>query len=368
MRLVLLIPSIGLGGAERVMTLLATGLLDRGHEVCLVTLAGTRSDFYSLDPRATRVALDLQEDTGTLVAAVHANFRRVRAIRRAVRQWAPHAVLSFMTSMNVLTIAACTGLKTRVVVSERVDPASYEPPRPWGSLRSRAYPHADAIVVQTATAAEWFRSHVRRYPRIEVIPNPVAPAEHAAAAIDPAARPFLLAAGRLVPQKGFDILIRAFAQVAARCAGVDLAIAGEGPQEQELRTLTQEMGLRDRVRFLGGVRDLPRFMASALGFVLSSRFEGFPNVVLEALAHGLPVVATDCPGGPREVLHGGRFGLLVPSEDAAVLAQAMMRVVEEPTLRQELHDAAPASLQDYRLPAVTASWERVLAPDHPSHR
>src|SRR5262249_8325308 len=212
----------------------------------------------------------------------------------------PDAVLSFMTSMNVLTLLACAGLRARVVVSERIDPQSHYESGVWRALRRLAYRRADALAVQTEGAARWFRTHLGERSPVTVLPNPVGAIADCRSSVS-VPRPFILAAGRLVDQKGFDVLIRAFALVVPECSDLRLVIAGDGPQARALRDLAAELRLDDRVIFSGTVSGLQGLMREADAFVLSSRYEGFPNVLLEALACRVPVVATDCPGGPREI-------------------------------------------------------------------
>jgi GalNAc-alpha-(1->4)-GalNAc-alpha-(1->3)-diNAcBac-PP-undecaprenol alpha-1,4-N-acetyl-D-galactosaminyltransferase len=361
MRLLLMIPSLGPGGAERVMTLLAGGLAARDHEVWLVTLAGAGGEFFAIDPRVRRLGLNLMGDSRTVLHAMRANVRRFRALRRAVTGIAPDAVLSFMTSMNVLAALACQGLRVRLVVSERVDPGSHRGERWWALLRSFAYHRADAVVVQTDTAAGWFRRQLGRHRGVTVIPNPVDPAEDGEACSVAVPRPFMLAAGRLVHQKGFDILIRAFASVAAECDALQLAIAGEGPEEQALRCLATQLKVVDRVHFLGQVRGLRTLMRQAAAFILSSRYEGFPNVVLEALVSGLPVIATDCPGGPRQILGDGECGVLVRCEDPMALGNALRRVATDPVLRKRLSELGARAAEPYWVDRVVGAWEAVLA-------
>jgi len=356
-----MIPSLGPGGAERVITLLASGLAARGHDVWLVTLARTGEDFFPLDPRVRRLGLGLMRDSGTVVQALRANVSRLRRLRQVVRSIAPHAVISFMTSMNVLTLLACSGLRVRTVVSERIDPDSHDVESFWARLRSFTYRRADAVVVQTEAAAQWFRKHLKRRLSVTVIPNPIAPASDLERASMTVPQPFILAAGRLVHQKGFDILIRAFAVAARERGPLRLAIAGEGPESQALRDLAGELQLEDRVLFLGEVRELRALMRQADAFVLSSRYEGFPNVLLEALASDLPVVATDCPGGPREILRGGEFGLLVPCEDTAALADALRRVATDSDLRRRLSANGTLASAPYDVGRVVARWEELLS-------
>jgi glycosyltransferase involved in cell wall biosynthesis len=348
------------------MTLLAGGLVSRGHEVWLVTLAAQGSEFFAVDPRVRRVGLDLMADSTSVARALKANVQRVRALRRTLATVNPDAVVSFMTSMNVLTVLACTGRRNQVVVSERIDPTRHREQWLWAALRSIAYRRVDAVVVQTEAAAQWFRKRLGKRSAVIVIPNPVpSPGESRDQAVN-VPKPFVLAAGRLVHQKGFDVLIRAFAQVAHECETLRLAIAGEGPARPALRSLVGELRLEDRVLFLGQVVELGALMQQAEAFVLSSRYEGFPNVLLEALSSNLPVVSTDCPGGPREILRGGEFGLLVPCENPTALAAAVRRVVTDSDLRRRLSGIGARAVACYQLDRVVQGWEAVLSGARPA--
>lgn len=342
------------------MSLLAGALVARGHEVWLVTLAAGGSDFFAVDPRVRRLGLGLQRDSTGAVQALRSNAQRLCALRRVVSTIEPDAVMSFVTRMNVLAILACTGLPVRVVVSERVDPVSHRERRLWAGLRALVYHRADAVVVQTEAVARWFRRRLGKRPAVTVIRNPVVAEGESRQSPLQVPKPFMLAAGRLVPQKGFDILIRAFALVARECEQLRIAIAGEGPAAQTLRDLVAQLRLDDRVLFLGTVRDLQTLMQQAEGFILSSRYEGFPNVLLEALASGLPVVATDCPGGPREILRDGEFGLLVPCDDPSALATAVRRLATDADLRRRLSARAPLAIAPYALARVVTEWEALL--------
>jgi GalNAc-alpha-(1->4)-GalNAc-alpha-(1->3)-diNAcBac-PP-undecaprenol alpha-1,4-N-acetyl-D-galactosaminyltransferase len=356
-----MISSLGPGGAERIMSLLAGELVARGHDVWLVTLAQTGEDFFLVDSRVHRLGLGLSRESTRIWDALYANVCRIRALRRAVMSAAPDVVLSFMTRTNVLVLLACNGLRVRVVVSERVDPASHRERLLWRGLRSLLYQRADAVVVQTERVAAWFRRRLWRRDRVVVIPNLVVPGEQTLDPSEPPPQPFILGAGRLVHQKGFDILIRAFGAVAPDAPQLQLVIAGEGPEAQRLRELAAGLGLGSRVTFLGNVRNLSALMRHAVAFVLSSRYEGFPNVLLEALACGLPIVATDCPEGPREILAHGQYGLLVPCNDAAALAGAIARLMADAQLRQRLSALGPIATAPYEKCRVVDAWESVLA-------
>lgn len=362
MRVGLLIPTLGPGGAERVITALANALAARGHEVSLVTLAAVGSDFFTVDAGVQRVGLDLMRDSRSLLEALMINLQRMRRLRAAIRAIDPGAVVAFTTSMNVLTLLACIGLRrVRTVASERVDPAAHRGERSWRLLRRWLYPRAYALVVQTAGAAAWFRNDLGKRPPIVVIPNPLIPFFAGSGVVAGTPAPYLLSVGRLVHQKGFDLLIRSFSLIAKDYTDINLVIAGEGQEAASLHALVAQLKLEDRVYLAGRVQDVPALMRSALAFVLASRYEGFPNVLIEALGAGLPVVATDCPGGSREILEGGEFGILVPSEDERALAAALRTLLTDAELRRQLSAKTKAAVSRYSPDSVFARWEQLLS-------
>ncbi|MFZ1537136.1 MAG: glycosyltransferase [Chromatiaceae bacterium] len=222
------------------------------------------------------------------------------------------------------------------------------------------YPGVDCIIANSEGVAEDTRRLTGLGPdRVEVVRNPVitpALARLAGEAVthpwfQPDAAPVILGAGRLTPQKDFPTLIRAFAQVRSQ-RPCRLVILGEGKQRAELESLVGELGLDGEVCLTGHVANPYPFMAKAKLFVLSSAWEGSPNVLTEALALGTPAVATDCPSGPREILRGGDFGPLVPVGDASALASAILATLDQPLpavlLRQAVSEySSPISAHRY---------------------
>jgi glycosyltransferase involved in cell wall biosynthesis len=360
MRIVLAISTLGPGGAERVISLLANELALRGHAVTLLTFEGSGDPFFPVDEAVSLRRLALAPPPAGPRGKVVGNLQRIAAMRGLVASVRPDVVLSFITETNVIAILACLGLRVPVVVSERVDPREHGVARSWALLRRLVYPLAHTLVVQTTGIASWARSVWNRRPPIVVIPNPVAvracPVPPACAPL----KPYLLAVGRLTPQKGMDVLVDAFARVAAEIEDVELWIAGSGPDEASLRRLALDLGVAGRVRFLGHVKNVHELMFHARVFVLASRYEGFPNVLLEALAAGAASIATDCPTGPREILDDGKAGLLVRPGDAADLAHAVRRLLGDPALIERLRELGPNVAGRFSVAAVTDRWERLL--------
>lgn len=193
--------------------------------------------------------------------------------------------------------------------------------------------------------------------RVFQVPNALEPLDGEPARVR---NKVVLAAGRLVQQKGFDLLIPAFAPVAARHPDWSLRIFGDGARRQQLQDQVDALGLTDSVRLLPATREIGQQMAQAGLFVLSSRFEGFGRVLIEALSKGLPVISFDCPRGPSDILTDGHDGLLVPPEDVEALSQAMLALVEDEELRHRFGDAGPATAAAYDLPSVGARWQQEL--------
>jgi GalNAc-alpha-(1->4)-GalNAc-alpha-(1->3)-diNAcBac-PP-undecaprenol alpha-1,4-N-acetyl-D-galactosaminyltransferase len=357
LRLTLVISCLSSGGAERVMSFLANQWASTGRQVTLITLDTRENDAYPLDPRIERIGLDALAESPTFLHALGSNYSRVRKLRRAIRDARPDVVISFIDSMNILTLFATLGMRVPVVISPRVDPRQHRIGAVWSLMRRLVYPRAAAVVMQTQDAEQWMRQRLNR--RATTIPNPLASdtqrIEHNAK------RNLVLAAGRLTPQKGFDLLLRAFAAVAKEFPDWQLTIAGEGEERGRLESLVQELSLCGRVLFPGKVADLSTLFAESDLFVLSSRYEGFPNVLLEAMAAGLAVIAFDARSGPADIIRNGIDGVLVENIDPESLAAAMRRLMSSREERTRLAARATEVRKRFRGERVMPMWDRLLA-------
>lgn len=230
-------------------------------------------------------------------------------------------------------------------------------PRLAADLRRR-YGGLDALGVLTEADARDYAGALAGAPvRIARIPNAVPPLGGGSAAPD---APVVVAAGRLESQKGFDLLIRAWERVAASAPGWQLRIYGSGPRRDDLRALILERGLYDRVLLMGRTRRMGEALASGSLFVLSSRFEGFGMVIVEAMSKGLPVVSFDCPRGPGEIIRHGRDGILVPPEDVEGLADGMLELIHDPHKRRRYGAAATENARSYAVEAIARRWQELL--------
>jgi glycosyltransferase involved in cell wall biosynthesis len=283
----------------------------------------------------------------------------VRQLRRALAETVPDAVISLMTATNILTLLATAGWKQPVLVQEQIDPHGEPIGRLWETLRRWTYPRATHVVVLNERSLSYFSPAVQKRGRI--IPNPavISGAPRTSSPRHDGAKT-LIAMGRLVEQKGFDLLIAAFAKIAAENPQWSLTILGEGPLRADLEALIATHGLRDRVRLPGLSREPHEHLRAADLFVLSSRYEGFPLALCEALACGLPAVAFDCPTGPSEIIRPGLDGLLVPPGDVAALSAALQELMRDQPRRESLAARAPEVLQRFGLEKIMGLWEALL--------
>ncbi len=363
LRIALVISSFDAGGAERVASILCNRWARAGHAVtAIVWSPPSKPAHYPLDPSINYVPLDLaRKSTGPLDVA-RQNLRRLWCLREALRRTDPTVVVSFMVEQNVLAILAARSLRIPVVASERVHPGAHVIGRMRDTARRLTYPLADAVVVQTSDIADWFATRMNI--RAVVLPNPLELASFPSArqlAKNPSDPRRIVAIGRLERQKGHDVLIAAFAQVAARFTNWRLDIFGNGSLEQDLRSRIAQTGLESRIALRGVVNDIPDILRSADLFVQASRYEGFPNTIVEALASGCCVIATDAPGATAEILDAGVYGTLVAPDDVDGLAAAMATAMADATLRESYARRAPAATTRYEASTIAARWLKLFA-------
>lgn len=354
-RILWVISSLSFGGAERVIVELANAFADRGHSVAVLTLVTAKRDHYHLDSRVERIALNMIWDSASIWQSIAGNWRRSRMIREAIQSYRPDAVVSFIEQNNVRVLAATVASGIPIIVSERIDPRWHQVGRAWTLARRLLYPLAARVVVQTERVAVWART-ITSAGRVRVIPNFVR-------ALPPGGergQKSLLAVGRLDRQKGFDVLLRAFAACGLAQHGVTLTILGEGPERKALETLARELNVAQAVEMPGVVEKPEVWMGRATVYVLPSRYEGFPNALLEAMAMGCPVIAADCDSGPREIIRNGENGLLVPVEDVGALADAMKTLFADAALRDRLGAGALTVRDRYSRDAIVRQWETLI--------
>jgi GalNAc-alpha-(1->4)-GalNAc-alpha-(1->3)-diNAcBac-PP-undecaprenol alpha-1,4-N-acetyl-D-galactosaminyltransferase len=359
MRIAVVMSAIWTGGIERVVVTLVNRWVASGHAVRILTFEppGTKPA-YVLSELVVLEQLGLLKESPTLAAAIWNNMHRVAALRHRLQSFAPDVVLGQATDPSILAILAGLGTRWPTIATEQVHPAYHALPRSWDYLRRMAYPWADAIVVQTDDIAQWARTALRV--PAEVMPNPIDLQRFNSASTDagrpPRTRRQVIAVGRLAPQKGYDLLLAAFARCVERNPAWDLVIYGEGPERTPIEASIASLGLVGRVTLAGNTTMVELAYRNADLFVHAARYEGYPNAVQEALAAGMPVIATDCPGATRQLLGDGRYGLLVRNEDVAELADALGSLMADDNRRSSLARSAREAVLPFEETRIAQRW------------
>jgi glycosyltransferase involved in cell wall biosynthesis len=361
----LLTTALGGGGAEKHLLRVANHL-DRERFRVSVALVKPGGEFEpALAADVKKFHLNAKREGSTTVRALQS----AGPLRRLIEAERPELVFSVIDLVNLLSVYAARGARPRpkIVLGVQTPPSiAYGSRHPIQklilSLMPRMYPSADHVITLSKGVAEDLAALVpRARGRVSVIHNAgVEPGVRASAREPlPAGErpdgPLVVACGRLKPLKGFAHLIDALAEV-RKTARAHLWIVGEGEQRAELEGKIERLGLERCVRLLGFQENPYRYMAAADVFVLSSLFEGFGNVIVEAMACGTPVVATDCPYGPREIIRDGETGLLVEPASADSLARGILRVLGDEELRRRLAANGLERARDFEAESIAGEY------------
>jgi GalNAc-alpha-(1->4)-GalNAc-alpha-(1->3)-diNAcBac-PP-undecaprenol alpha-1,4-N-acetyl-D-galactosaminyltransferase len=341
------------------MTHMANYWSGKNQEVSLITLSGdSEVPFYPVDPAIHRHPLGLRGTSVNAAQGLLNNLRRIQVLRATLKKIHPQVVISFVDATNVLTLLASRGLRTPVIVAEHSNPFMTAISRTWKSLRAWSYPWADGLVVLNGAARDYFHPGLQR--RTTVIPNPIRISGGGVCKEEIFPHPTVAALGRLSEEKRIDMLLDAFARLKDLHPAWRLAIMGEGPLRAELEARCQALQCSSRVRFLGLVKDPHACLRQADLFVLSSRFEGFPLALGEAMACGLPVISTEYSAGVHEIIREGTDGLIVPVGDLSALVRAMDTLMGDEAERKRLGRKAREILDRFSLEKIMGQWDGLI--------
>lgn len=352
------------GGAERIVQLLLTHL-DRSRYSPTLILLEDKVE-YEIPP-------DLP------VRCLHKKrpfdfFRLIYKLAKIIRQEEPDCVISFLTYPNIVFLLAkiLGRYKGRVFISERNNPdisiSNQNRPRLFHFLVRKLYPLSNCVISLSKGVAERLdKGFSIPKEKIRVIYNSVDIQKVKTKAKElpscqwykEAGIPIIVAGGRLTKQKGYSDLLRAFATVRQK-SPCRLVILGEGQEQQALKKLAANLDISNDVAFLGFQENPFSFMAHSNIFVLSSHWEGFGNVIIEAMACGVPVISTNCPYGPSEIITDGVNGLLVPVGDTDAMAEAILKLLKDEPLRKRLAEAGKKRAEDFRVEKMVAEYEKVF--------
>lgn len=352
MNIICYINKLNDGGAERVMSVLANGLSRLGHKVIMVTDYSVPNE-YPLDTEIERHILDGEFGQQTKKAASR-TLKRIFTLRKLCKQNRADVLISFMRLANFRGILATRMLKTKNLISVRIDPKIGYRSKSAKQIAKWTYPMTDGCVFQTDEAKAWFAPKVQKKSRI--IFNPVSDAFFKTA---PAAmqEKKIVTCGRLDKQKRFDLLIDAFGKVCDEFPDYTLEIYGVGALQEKLQAQIDALGRQDKIQLMGRCEDVPNTIKTASLFVLSSDYEGLPNALMEAMVLGLPVISTDCGGGgARALIEDGVDGLLVPVNDVDALAEAIRKNLADPEGAKLRGEKAGEKAKGFSTENIITQW------------
>lgn len=353
MKLLFYINQLYSGGAERVMSILASAFAAHGYQVLLVTSFRGKGE-YELDADVKRLSL---EDTEIRQSFLKRNVSRILKLRNICKTEKPDIVISFMREPNFRALLATRGLAVRNLVSVRSNPRCEYAGIIGKILGFFLLPFADGCVFQIEDAKKWFPVKLQK--KSKIILNPVKEEFYQVPYRPVPGR--IVACGRLEQEKNYPMLIDAFVRLVKKHAEIRLVIYGEGSLRGKLQKQIKKAGMQGKISLMGGTRDVPGALSEASMFVMPSLFEGMPNALMEAMAVGVPCVATDCPcGGSRMLIDSGKNGILVKNNDAAALAKAMKKLLDNPAKAAELGAKAKEKAMKFRQERIFGEWEKYV--------
>ena len=375
MKILILINHFLDGGTGRVTLNLATEWRDAGAEVVIATLQSEERYFYSFPEGIRVVSLNIPGRSSSVLSVLRNNIMPFIRIRQLLRREKPDIAIAAMMISAIGLAATQTGDEIVMYHEHAHPPTQFKSGGLrwiWKFLRLVSYAHMDAVVVLVPQIEEWLRKNTRAK-KIAVIPNwidlPLPQNEPKIMPQDivPAGKKLLLAVGRLCQQKRFDRLLDAFARIKEQHGDWHLVILGEdAPEEKKgefrarMEAQVAQLGLTQQVSLPGFAGNVVDWYRVADALAMTSEYEGFPMVLLEAMAHGCPPISVDCDTGPRDIICNGENGLLVPQDDPDALVDGLNRMLSDEALRKRLASKAVEVQNIYSRTRVNAKWQNLF--------
>lgn len=347
------INSLRTGGAERVILQLAHHFYLAGNRSILVTSFVDTGFEYSIPEGIERISIENQEIKQNRLKR---NISRISALRKLCKKYKPDALISFMAEPNLRAVIATLGLPVKSIISVRNDPEKEYSGKLFYFVGKYLLPLADGCVFQTKDAKAWFPKKLQK--KSAVIMNEVSLSFFNTKYFG---GNNVVTLGRLTQQKNQSMLIEAFSQIADEFPNLKLEIYGEGDLRKTLEEKIISLNMCDRIKLMGATKNVSSVLSTTKCFVLCSDYEGMPNALMEALAVGVPSIATDCPcGGPKMLIESGVNGILIPVGDVKKLAEAMKHILLDSDYATKLGINAKESANNYLPDVIFRQWEEFI--------
>lgn len=353
-KIIFVIGIMGKGGAERVIAAISNELVKSNFEIEIITIYGNRQDYY-LDGRIKLYPIICKNRIRLLRP-----FERIVRLRKMIKRSNPDAVISFLADVNIHTIISMIGILIPLIVSERNDPRQ-DPEYSWQrKMRDILYRKVDGFVFQTVDAANYFKNLIPKKSKHTIIPNPLTPnLPNYDYSID---NKRLITACRLNPQKNLRMMIDAVRDVREKGILCSLDIYGQGPMQKDLEEYIKRIKCEDFIKLKGFSNRIHDEMLGSEGFLISSNYEGISNSMIEALAIGIPVIATDCPvGGARMYIEDHMSGWLIPVGDTVQFSNAIKELLTDKKRREKYGKEASKVRSILDTKSITGKWEEFIS-------
>lgn len=358
MNILIVVKNLSGGGAEKVATDLSN-YFSQKHNVTVLTLSKNSRDNFDLNSNINRISIDLHKKSQNIIEGVISNFSRILKLRSTILKNRPDVVISFMNRTNIRVLMSMFGSSIPVIVTEHNYPKLNPMSRYWELLRKIYYKRAYRLISVSMGVSDCF-SYLPDNKKM-VIYNPIELNFNSkqTKVLDMTKRN-IVAMGRLVEVKGFDQLIESFSLLAKDFPDWNLTILGDGESYSSLRESIVKLDLEERVFLPGFVRNPHSIIKEADIFALSSKNEGFSLVIIEAMRCGVPVISTDCPVGPREIIVDKNNGLLIPIDDTEAYARGLRELMESESFRDTLKKGADQLLGRFSNEKIFSQWDELL--------
>lgn len=350
------ISSLNAGGAERVVTNLANELVN-SFDITIILLYKC-TPFYKLDKKISVVyCSETYNPNPNIFQSIKNHFTLFSSILKILKEKQIDISIGFMTTSNIYLSFASKLNSKPCIISERIHPDHYHLSRFWNKIRKIAYPFAHFLVVQTESIKEYFEPFINSE-KIKIIKNPLSTELIEKRKSYSIKKNIILNVGRLDRQKHQDLLIRAFFNL--NNDNWEVVLVGEGPLRNEYENLIHTLGLDQKISLIGNVTNIEDYYNNASIFVFTSRYEGFPNALTEAMYFGLPCISTDCPSGPSEIIQSGKNGFLISVEDQYHLEIKLETLMADENLRQKFSRNAIESTIEFQPQVISTIWENLI--------
>jgi glycosyltransferase involved in cell wall biosynthesis len=351
-----MLPSLKAGGAERVVSTIANQLIEE-YEVTIIVFYEC-TPFYPLDSRINIVfCKKVYRREPSSIQSIKTHIQLFKKSLQILKRENTRLVIGFMTTANIYAVIAAKRLKIKSIISERIHPEYEIISKLWLVLKKFFYPKSNRLIVQTKAIKSYFEDFVANE-RLEIIKNPLAPELILKRDLSKIKERLILNVGRLDDQKNQDLLIKAFANIPNE--NWKLILIGEGTNRMRYTNLIAKLNLQEQVILKGNVNCVEYYYNTASLFVFTSRYEGYPNALTEAMYFGIPCISTNCPSGPSELISDDKNGFLIPVGNQNVLETKMRLLMSDENLRTKFSTNALKSTVGFEAEHIALQWKSII--------